>query len=163
MATDPTLITSDAAHAMVSYERVLATVWRGAMTPAAVRATITPTSNAARQFPGEVVVALVVEPDSPVPGDDVRSVYTELIRTNLPLRCTVLVAEGSSFRGAVVRSIVTSILLVVRPATPMKVTSTVPEGAKWASAQGAPRSGGAALERDIVRAVEAARARIGGR
>ena len=130
------------------------------MTPAAVRATIAPIGAAARRAPGEIAVVIVVEPSSPVPGDDVRAAFGDLIRADHAIRATVIVAEGSGFRSSLVRSVVTSLLLLARQTAPMKVTSTVPEAAKWAAAQGATRAG-SELEREVVQAVEAARGKIG--
>jgi hypothetical protein len=160
--TAPTVLASDAAHALVSLDRIVVAVWRGAMTSTTVRALDPAVASAARQFPGEVVVALVVEQESPVPGDDVRKAFTENMRANRAVRCTVVVAEGSGFRISIVRSVVTGLIQVTRPGQPIKVTSTLPEGAKWACLQGATR-GDLELEREIVRVAEAARARIGAR
>jgi len=158
--TNPTLIAGDAAHAMASYARGVAVVWRGPMTPAAVRAIITPIGAAARRAPGEVAVVIVIETSAPVPGDDVRAAFAELIRAQHPVRGTAIVAEGSGFRSSMVRSVVTSLLLLARAGTPMKVMPTVAEAAKWVAGQGVTRAG-SELEHEVIRAVEAARAKIG--
>jgi hypothetical protein len=160
VASDLTVIVSDAVHVTASFGRVIAVVWRGPMTPAAVRAMLAPVKIAAERAPGEVVYVNVVEPTAPVPGDGVRAAYAEQLRANYPLRCSVIVAEGAGFRGSLVRSVVTSLVLLARPDTPMTVSSTVAEAAKWASTQGTKR-GGSELEREVIRVVEATRAQIG--
>jgi len=147
---------------MVSSSRSIAVVWRGAMTPAAIRGIITPIGAAARRSPGQVAVVLVVETSAPVPGEDVRAAFSELIRADHPVRCTAIVAEGTGFRSSMVQSVVTSLLQLARPSTPMKVASTVAEAARWASSQGVIRAG-SEMERDLVKTVESARAKIAAR
>jgi hypothetical protein len=131
------------------------------MTPAAIRATITPIGAAARRAPGQVTVVLVVEPSTPVPGDEARTALTDLVCAGYPARCTAVVAEGTGFRSSMVRSVVTSLLLEARHTTPVKVATTVAEAARWAATQGVLKAGD--LERDVVKTVEAARAKIGAR
>ena len=131
------------------------------MTAAAVRATVTPIGAAARRAPGQVTVVIAIEPSTPVPGEEARAALADLICAGPPVRCTAIVAEGVGFRSSMVRSVVTSLLLQARQTTPVKVATTVAEAARWAATQGVLKAGD--LERDVVKTVESARAKIGSR
>lgn len=159
MADELTVLASDGAHAIAVAGRVVAAVWRQQVTTAHVRSVVSASQGVTQRFPGEAVLALLMEAKIPAPGDDVRKAMTEWIRAGKGLRCTVIVAEGSGFQQSLVRSVIAGLTLVVRPSAPLKVVSTVGEGAVWAAKQGTP-AGGTTVERAVREALEATRAKI---
>jgi hypothetical protein len=158
-ASDLTVLASDGAHAIAVAGRVVAAVWRHSITTAHVRSVLSASQGASQRFPGEAVLAMLIEEKIPVPGDDVRKAMLEWIRAGKGLRCTVVVAEGSGFQQSLIRSVIAGLTLVVRPFAPLKVVATGAEAAAWASQQGTP-AGGAAVERAVRETLEATRAKI---
>ena len=159
MAGELAVLASDGAYAVVVADRIVAAVWRQQITTAHVRTIVSASQGVTQRFPGEAILAMLVEAKTPVPGDDVRKAMTEWIRAGKGLRCTAVVAEGSGFQQSLMRSVVAGLTLVVRPPAPLKVVSSVAEAAEWASKQGTP-AGGAAVERAVRETLEATRAKI---
>jgi hypothetical protein len=159
VASDLTVLAGDGAYAVAIAGRVVAAIWRQQITTAHVRTVVSASQGATQRFPGEAILAMLMEAKVPVPGDEVRKAMTEWIRAGKGLRCTAVVAEGSGFQQSLMRSVIAGLTLVVRPPAPIKVTSTVAEAAAWAAKQGVPVAG-ISIERAVRETLEATRAKI---
>ena len=66
------------------------------------------------------------------PPTDVRNALTTVVRENdAEIKASILVFEGTGFRSAIVRSIVTAIQLAGKTSFPTSVVSSVNEGVVW--------------------------------
>ena len=149
-------LSCDAAHAIAVHGTVLVTIWSGEMRAATVREAAAEGRRLAQLRPGETSFLNMIARGTPVPGNDVRAEFQQMMREKPgQMRCTAIVAEGGGFHGSVVRGVVTGLMMVVRPPFPMKVHAGVPEAAEWIAGQ----SAGSVAAGALVAAVEAMRAR----
>jgi hypothetical protein len=89
-------------------------------------------TQAARANPG-VAILTVVGPNCKVPDSSVRNRLTSQVKTiQKQLLAAVTVIEGSGFRTAAVRGVVTGMTLVLKASSyPAKTFATVPEAADF--------------------------------
>ena len=158
--TDPTdelrWISGDAAHAVAVYHSVLVTIWSGEMRAPVVREAAAEAARLGRLHTGETSFLNMITRGTPAPSEAVRAEFQRMIKEGPgKLRCAAIVAEVSGFQGSVVRGVVTGLMMVVRPAFPMKVHGSVAEAAAWIAAQAA----GSVTADGLAAAVTAVRAR----
>ena len=78
----------------------------------------------------------MVEVVAPPPSSDAREGFLKLIKLSGEcLKCVAVVAEGEGFAVSMVRTVVAGMTILVRPAVPMKVFSTVSDAATWIASQ----------------------------
>jgi hypothetical protein len=85
---------------------------------------------------------LVIRSDVPPPSEEVRAyIKRELSRSSMLAAAQVV--EGTGFRGAAMRSVLTMIQLTIRPRYSMKIFDNVKTGATWLSEELEHRAGAA--------------------
>jgi hypothetical protein len=85
---------------------------------------------------------LVIRSDVPPPSDEVRAyIKRELSRSSMLAAAQVV--EGTGFRGAAMRSVLTMIQLAIRPRYSMKIFDNVKTGATWLAEELEERAGAA--------------------
>ncbi len=85
---------------------------------------------------GKAGFICVVEPTSEPPDDEIRKEASQMITghgTNL--KCVALVIEGSGFRSAITRTVLSGILLLVRTPSPIKFFDVCKPACMWLSTQ----------------------------
>ncbi|HZS40192.1 MAG TPA: hypothetical protein VFF06_25350 [Polyangia bacterium] len=86
---------------------------------------------AARQ-PSGIALLNIVEPSAPAPPSEVRGALARILTEfGHELKCSAVVHEGSGFRAAAVRGVVTGLTLLARQPFPHKVFATVDEASAW--------------------------------
>jgi hypothetical protein len=110
-------------------------VWRAAVTPARFRRQRMALEGVVTRHPGRAVLLCVVEPTTPPPDDEMRKASIEMVtRLGEALRCVACVIEGSGFKAAATRSVLSGMtLLLSNRKTDVKFTATLAAGASWAA------------------------------
>lgn len=133
----------------VAYNLVMM-VWRRRTMVVPYRAGMQLVVNLGLKHPNGVGVMQVVETEAIPPDSEARKAFAEFVR--LPqIRHFSVTHEGTGFKAASVRAIVSGVNALARPSFVHSVQSTVADASRWAAAQN--RLFGA---RDDAKAIEAA-------
>lgn len=103
----------------------------------------------------------IVEPGAPMPNSEAREALAKFMTENSDSILVSGVAyEGSGFRAAAVRSVVTGLTMLARQPFPHKVFATIDDASEWMITK--MRGGGlvASEVRELIEAVSAARAEL---
>ncbi len=85
---------------------------------------------------GKAGFVCVVEPTSEPPDDDIRKAASQMITVHEKnLKCVALVIEGTGFRSAITRTVLSGILLLVRTPSPIKFFDVCKPACMWLSTQ----------------------------
>lgn len=133
---DPALrvVHTDYDHAKgLAYNLVLL-VWRRRTLPEPYRAAMSLATAHAQKHPGGVGVMQVVEVDAVPPEAEARKAFSEFMKWPGVAHFSVT-HEGSGFKAASVRAIVSGVTALSRPNFPHSVHSSVADASSWAAAQ----------------------------
>lgn len=164
VASKPTLLTIGQAHAVARFRNVLATVWRDESSVKAAE-DIGEQYRRAMTGAGErFAIVVVIEAQTPLPGDDVRRTVLEVMERHASsIACMTAVLEVSGLRGAAMRSVLAALSLASRAPYLTKICATVTEAAEWISTE-TPCKEGPPLTADSIESfITAFRAAIKGR
>ncbi len=101
--------------------------------------------SAEKTVGGKFAMLIVVDSDMESPDARLRSELARVLKQYEPATdCAAYVIEGTGFKAAALRSLVTAIMVIARVKLPTKVFSTVSEAAHWMG----PRLGAAPMELD---------------
>ena len=90
----------------------------------------------AAAHPSGVTLLTIVETGAALPPSHVRDALAGFMRScDGKLKLSAVAFEGTGFRAAAVRGVVTSLTLLARQPFPHKVFSTVEEAARWYEAE----------------------------
>lgn len=83
---------------------------------------------------GKAAFVCVVEPSSEPPDDDIRKAASKMITDHdKNLRCLALVIEGTGFRSAITRTVLSGMLLLIRTPSPIKFFDIPKSACVWVS------------------------------
>ncbi len=117
---------------MAQVGNVCVALWRKKPTVERFRIQKRYLDDAVRARPGEVAFLCIVEPGTEPPDEDVRKASSEMVSAHgTNLRCMALVIEGTGFRAAITRSVLSGIVLLVRSPAPVKYFDTPTSAAEW--------------------------------
>ncbi|MDP9034310.1 MAG: hypothetical protein M3O50_05855 [Myxococcota bacterium] len=86
----------------------------------------------AAEHPAGVFLLTVVEQDAPMPSSEVRAALAAFLSTGVNRTLFSAVAhEGTGFRAASVRSVVTGLAMLAKLPYPHKVFASVDQAARW--------------------------------
>lgn len=111
-------------------------VWRRRTMVGPYRDGIALVSSLAAKHPGGVGVMHVVETDASPPDSDARKAFTDFLKQPAIKHFSVT-HEGTGFKAASVRAIVSGVHALARPGFEHSVHSSVAEASRWAAAQNA--------------------------
>ncbi len=118
------------AHRIAWFGNVQMIFSREAPTPAMMRRIILELDGLAKQCGCATGALLVIDSSCSPPSDEARTyIRTELARSSM--RAAAQVVEGTGFRGAAMRAVLSVIQLASRPPYPMSIFSRVDEGVTW--------------------------------
>lgn len=148
------VIEVDANHCFASCGPILLMVWRRETTRPGVMKARRAILALAERHPGGLGLVMIVESTAEVPSGEVRSALSQALGDFGPLvRRSALIHEGTGFRAAAVRAIVTGISLVARQPYPHQVFDRVELAVTWV-VQGLPRDAPSAEDlRDAIGAL----------
>lgn len=136
MTETPKIVYEDAAQLLVTWQNVIISVLgHSPMTVAGVKAQVAATAAHGRACgPKRLLEIVLFDRNAPVPNAEVRAV----LDSGAPLVGQYYLAlasifEGSGFRGAIVRGVLTSLSLLARTEFPQRVFSSTAECVEWCS------------------------------
>ena len=89
-------------------------------------------ARAVASDPGKVAFMCVVAPTAEPPDDEVRSASANMITAHgSNLAGTACVIEGSGFRAAITRTVLSGIVFVIRTPSPIRLFESVEQAAPW--------------------------------
>jgi hypothetical protein len=151
------VLSLETSHIVVARGHAVVAIWRRPMDLASARAAHAALREVAKRHPGEAVYVNVIRGAVPPPSDDVRRELVAMVRTGAGVfRGAAVIALGNAFVGSLVRSVVSGMVMVARPAFPMKVFGEVTEATDWIGGLG----GGAAAARAVEIVVDQAASRL---
>lgn len=109
-------------------------VWRRRTLAEPYRAGARLVAQLGAKFPEGVGVMQVVEVDAVPPDSDARKVFVEFLKQEIIKHYSVT-HEGTGFKAASVRAIVSGVQTLARPTFEHSVHSSVAAAARWAAAQ----------------------------
>ena len=152
--TSPTLwrvVSKNRDYALATWNEIVAVVWRHETTVEAVRQLDAAVAELARSHPKGIGMLTIVAEGAPLPPSPARKAIAELLTARTAfIRCSVVIMEGTGFRAAAVRSVVTSLTMLSKHDFPHEICDV--EGAVRMYTDVLPRATGRALDPNTVRA-----------
>jgi hypothetical protein len=119
-------------HIMMSWTNFTIAVFRRETTLEGVRKLSSTYESIAAAFPYGVYLVTIVEEGAPMPAPDARQALTKFLMSGAGrTRMSAVIHEGSGFRAAAVRSVVTGLAMAARLPYPHKVFASVAEAGTW--------------------------------
>jgi hypothetical protein len=85
---------------------------------------------------GKSAFVCVVEPTSEPPDEDLRKAASAMISSHEKnLKCVALVIEGTGFRSAITRTVLSGIVMMIRTPAPIKFFDTPKSACLWVGTQ----------------------------
>jgi len=121
-------------HMVLSWERCVGVVWKRETTVAGVAKTEKVFRELYQRHSSGLYLMTIVEEGALMPNAEARETVAVFLRSVAgKLRMSAVVHEGSGFRAAAVRSVVTGLSMLVRLPYPHEIFATVEQAAKWLS------------------------------
>jgi hypothetical protein len=118
------LVTKEEDYALAHWQQVFAVLWRRETTVEGARDLARSCSAFAATQPRGIGLLTIVESGAPLPASAARNEIAEFLASGSRfIKCSAVVFEGSGFRAAAVRSVVTGLTLMAKQAYPHKVCS----------------------------------------
>ena len=128
------LVELDGDHAKAIAFNMLFVVWRKRTLGAVYRRSLAIASELAEHFPEGVGVCQTVEVDTTPPDSDARLAFVEFMKVDTVKHFSVI-HDGTGFKAASVRAIMSSVHMLGRPKFRLTVQSSVPAAAAWHAAE----------------------------
>lgn len=146
-------VLEDDDHVLASWQRIFAVVWRQRTTLEGAENLRRECSKFAARHAGGIGLLTIVAAEAPMPPSPVRHAVAEfLAEGGAYIKCSSVLMEGTGFRAAAVRSVVTGLTMLARQTYPHRVCS-VPDAvtllSQTLSATGRPAIDPAALHHAI--------------
>jgi hypothetical protein len=117
---------------VLTWDRCVGVVWKRETTPEGVDALTTTYREQASRYPSGVYLLTIVERDAPMPAPPQREALAVFLRSGGGrTRMSAVVIEGTGFRAAAVRSVVTGLAMLVRLPYPHEIFGSMEQAAKW--------------------------------
>ncbi len=149
----------DANHCMATWHNFVIVIWRKDTTADAVkqlRELFQKTSTMTQA----VCLLTIVEPNAPPPSSDVRDALAGVLgEFGKLIKFSAVAFEGSGFRAAMVRGVVTGLTMLARMPYPHKVFAGVDDSVRWLCGN-ATGIGWRDTPTDVIEAVAELRRRI---
>lgn len=112
-------------------------LWRGAVTEARFQLQKEAMEHLTSLYPGEASIMCVIEPASEPPNQELRHKAGKLLTELGPkIRCIAFVVEGTGFRAAMIRGVLSSVELLKRDKShPTRYFGNVAHAATWIGTQ----------------------------
>jgi hypothetical protein len=109
-------------YALASWQQIFAVIWRRETTASGAEDLRTKCGEFARANPRGIGLLTIVETGAPLPSSAERKSIADFLAGGSSfIRCSAVIFEGSGFRAAAVRSVVTGLTLMARQAYPHKI------------------------------------------
>lgn len=123
---EATVYFADEHVTLASWRDLVVIIWKGETRVEAIERSEEQLALLAPRFPGGLWMLTIVEEQAPAPAADARQALSGLLARAAPfVRCSSVVFEGSSFRASLVRSVVSTLVLLSRIRFPHRVFGTL--------------------------------------
>jgi hypothetical protein len=117
---------------VMTWDRCVGVVWKRETTLEGVEALAQAYREQASRYPSGVYLLTIIEQGAPMPSTEEREAVAVFLRSGGGrTRMSAVVSEGSGFRAAAVRSVVTGLAMLVRLPYPHGVFGSLDQAAKW--------------------------------
>jgi len=144
------VVTQNHDYALASWNEIVALVWRHDTTLEGIQNSNTLVAEVAHLHPKGIALLTLISAVAPMPSSEARKALADLMSSNRYIRCSAVIMEGTGFRAAAVRSVVTGLTLLSRHEYPHRICDV--EGAVKMYMDTMPRVTGRAWDPDAVRA-----------
>jgi hypothetical protein len=148
-------------HGVGTWNNVLMGLWRAQPRLHSVQAAYDAGAALLKEQPQGTLVMVIAERSSPPPPADARNVFARMTSdwgaANL---ATAVSAEYGTLGTSVVRGVVTSILLLTRRESPLKMFGNTLEACHWLVSEARQRKAASYSGEDLKAAIEQLRARV---
>ncbi len=131
---------NDGAHTIAWFENVEIIVSREAPTHEVMQHIVSELENLSKASGQRTGALLIVSSDCSPPSDEARK-YIRQGLAGSSMVAAAQVVEGTGFRGAAMRAVLSLLQLAARPSYPMGVFSSIEEGATWLAGEVRKRAG----------------------
>jgi hypothetical protein len=120
------LIARDPDYALATWQQIFAVIWRKETTlHGAIHLRSACTEFASRN-PRGIGLLTIIEPNAPLPPSEIRKSIADFLQEGSSfIKCSTVIFEGTGFRAAAVRSVVTGLTLMAHQAFPHRVCHLV--------------------------------------
>lgn len=116
------LIAKQPDFALACWQHVFTVIWRRETTMEGAEQLRTECRAFAESHPRGIALLTIVESGAPLPSSGPRKAIAEFLgEASAFIKCSAVIFEGSGFRAAAVRSVVTGLTLMARQKYPHKV------------------------------------------
>lgn len=144
------LVTKTHDYALASLNEIAAITWRHETTLEGIQGSSMLVAEVARHYPKGIALLTVISEVAPMPSGEARKALADLMGAHRPIRCSAVIMEGTGFRAAAVRSVVTGLTLLSHYEYPHRICDV--EGAARMYAEVMPGVTGRAWDPNAVRA-----------
>ncbi len=149
-------------HALATWGNVFVIIWRNETTIQGVEAFRAASLQFAKAHPEGIGLLTIIVDKAPMPPSKARDRLAAYMRDpNNGIRASGVLFEGSGFRSAAVRSVVTGLTIIARQAFPHKVFANINDTADFLAPLLSEACGEDVGSQDIVAAVADIRSRVG--
>lgn len=118
------IVERDHNYILASWQQIFAVVWRSDTTLDGARALQRECSKFATWHPRGIGLLTIVSEKAPMPASPVRqAVASFLTQGSSYIKCSAVLMEGTGFRAAAVRSVVTGLTMLAKQTYPHRVCS----------------------------------------
>jgi hypothetical protein len=135
MAEPATTLFVDQDVAIITWRNIYAVVWRNETTMTASEMVHRRCEEFAKRFPEGVGMLTVVTANAPMPPADSRERLARFMREGTYVKASGVAFEGTGFRAAAIRSVVTGLTMLARQPFPHKIFATLEEASGWLAIQ----------------------------
>lgn len=145
------ILEKDDNYVLASWQQIFAVVWRWDTTLEGAQALQRECSKFAMRHPRGIGLLTIVSEKAPMPASPARqAVASFLTHGSSYIKCSAVLMEGTGFRAAAVRSVVTGLTMLAKQAYPHRVCS-VPDAVSMLSRE-LPVASGQAINPTALRA-----------
>jgi hypothetical protein len=151
-AVMPKTIANDTNHILGVWKSIVIVVWRNETTVSAIVELGNCLQDHSNLLGKPIGLFMVAERRAPLPTADSRKASADVLQV-ARLAFSALTFEGTGFRAAAVRGVVTGISMLAKQAFPHKAFATVEDAAAWASQHAVHDGPADAVERGLLHAI----------
>jgi hypothetical protein len=119
---------------MAQVGHICVALWRKKPTPERFEIQRSNLELAVKRNPGRTAFMCLVEAGTEPPDDDIRKASSAMITSHGPnLKAVACVIEGSGFKAAISRTVLSGIVFLIRSPSPIKYFESAASGGAWLS------------------------------
>lgn len=115
------IVTNTHDYALALLNEIVAIIWRHETTLAGIQSSNKLVAEVARHHPKGIALLTVISEVAPMPSSEARKALADLMCTHRLIRCSAVIMEGTGFRAAAVRSVVTGLALLSHHEYPHRI------------------------------------------